>query len=128
MTRSQVLIFTVLGILFWFSAAMVIRLVGDTVFSDGNPYLLPFYLLAIPITGVFIVVTRLVTKVKYAELLKPAVLMTIVATIMDSLALAWYRQLYSESMEVALHGAAWILWGVALGLLMAWLMERFAKA
>jgi hypothetical protein len=50
--------------------------------------------------------------------------MTFTATFLDAIALTWYRQLYSESFEVALYGAAWILWGAGLGLLFSLYLDH----
>ena len=43
---------------------------------------------------------------------------------LDGVALTWFRQLYSESFEVASHGAALILWGAGLGLLFAFYLDQ----
>ena len=68
-------------------------------------------------------ITALLTKLKLYELLRPVVIMTFTATFLDGIALIWFRHLYSDSFEVALHGAAWILWGAGLGLLFAYVLE-----
>ena len=120
MKKSDFFLFVVLGILFWFAAAMIIRYFGATVFSENNPMLILFYVLAIPITFVFLYITLMVTKYTTAAILKPVVIMTFTATFLDAIALSWFRSLYSESFEVALHGAAWILWGAGLGLLLSY--------
>lgn len=124
MKKSDFILFVILGIVFWFSAAMIIRFAGASVFSESNPMLILFYVLAIPLTFVFIFITRLITKFPLSELLRPAVIMTFTATFLDAIALTWFRNLYSESFEVALHGAAWILWGVGLGLLLTYYYEQ----
>jgi hypothetical protein len=129
MNNSKIILFTALGVVFWFTAAMIIRFWGSTVFSENNPMMLLFFVLAIPVTFVFMYVTTLVAKVRFDELLKPVVIMTFTATFLDAIALAWFRSLYSESFEVALHGAAWIFWGVGLGLLFSFYFEgnKFVK-
>ena len=54
--------------------------------------------------------------------------MTFTATTFDAVALIGFRSLYSESFEVALHGAAWILWGAGLGLMLGYYYEAKEKA
>lgn len=123
MNQSKVLLFTALGIVFWFNAAMIIRFCGATVFTAGNPWLLLFFGLAIPLTLLSLLTTKAIARLRLVDLLEPVVIMTLTAALLDGLALAWFRSLYSTSFEVALHGAAWILWGAGLGLLFAYLLS-----
>lgn len=127
MKTVKILFFIGLGAAFWFNAAMIIRLSGTTVFTANNPKLLLFYLIAIPITLLSLYITKLVSKLKYAELLKPVVIMTFTATFLDAIALTCFRELYSPSFEVTSYGAAWILWGVGLGLLFAFYLSNKNK-
>ena len=129
MKTSKISLFVALGAAFWLAAALIIRFCGTTVFTENNPKLILLYLLAIPITFVFLWVTKAISNLSYADLLKPVVVITLTATFLDSIALALFRQLYSQSFEVALHGAALILWGVGLGLLFAFYLDsRSPKA
>ncbi len=123
MKTKQIFLSVVLGVFFWLSAALIVRYVGTLVFTAENPYLILFYLLGIPITGGFLLIIKLIIGISYADMLKPIVVMTITATLLDGVALAWFRPLYSSSFEVALHGAAWILWGAGLGLLAAFVLN-----
>jgi Family of unknown function (DUF5367) len=124
MKKSQLFLFIALGIVFWFTAAMVIRLAGANVFSENNPMLILFFVLVFPLTYIFLLVTKLVTKVPYTKMLLPVVIMTLTAALLDGIALAFFRNLYAQSFEVALHGAAWILWGVGIGLLFAFILNN----
>lgn len=112
-----------LGTFFWLNAALIIRFVGATVFSAGNPKLVLAFIVAIPITILSIYTTRWISGLRLGELLRPIVIMTFTATFLDGIALVWFRQLYADSFEVALHGAAWILWGAGLGLLGAFYLD-----
>lgn len=123
MKNSKLILFVGLGIAFWYQAAMIIKIFGTSVFTKDNPKLILFFFLAIPITIVSMYITALLTKLKLYELLRPVVIMTFTATFLDGIALIWFRHLYSDSFEVALHGAAWILWGAGLGLLFAYVLE-----
>jgi Family of unknown function (DUF5367) len=128
MKKSHLLLFIALGIVFWFTAAMVIRFAGTNVFSEKNPLLILFFVLALPITYIFFLVTKLVTKVPYTSMLLPVVIMTLTAALLDGIALAFFRNLYAQSFEIALHGAAWILWGAGIGLLFAFILNNKSKA
>ena len=123
MNNSKLLLFVALGTAFWYQAAMIIRFFGESVFTQNNPKLILFYFLAIPVTLLSIYLTKLISKLPYSELLKPVVVMTFTATFLDGIALAWFRQLYSNSFEVGLYGAALILWGAGLGLLFAFYLD-----
>ncbi|MEZ4887822.1 MAG: DUF5367 family protein [Chitinophagales bacterium] len=124
MKNSQTPLFVVLGAIFWFAAAMTIRLLGATVFSANNPYLIGMFVLAFPITCLFIFITMKVAKIKSSELLVPAAIMTYSATFLDAIALAWFGELYGETLEIRLYGATWILWGVGIGLLLAHFLSK----
>jgi hypothetical protein len=127
MKNLKLILYVFLGAVFWFNAAMIIRVCGSAVFSENNSYLFLFYFLAIPVTLVSMFLTKVICKLQFSELLRPVVIMTFTATFLDAIALTWFRQLYSQSFEVALHGAAWILWGVGLGLLFSYIFEQRGK-
>jgi hypothetical protein len=57
-------------------------------------------------------------------MLRPVVVMTFTATWLDAIAFTWLHSLYHDSQEIALHGAALILWGAGLGLFFAYLLEQ----
>jgi Family of unknown function (DUF5367) len=124
MKNSKLFLFVALGAAFWYQAAMIINFFGESVFTENNPKLMLFFFIAVPLTIASMYVTALISKLKLYELLKPVVIMTFTATFLDGIALIWFRHLYSDSFEVAMHGAAWILWGVGLGLLFAFILEN----
>ncbi|GAB2603399.1 DUF5367 family protein [Spirosoma areae] len=123
MSKSKLVLLVFLGAVFWFNGALIIRFFGTTVFTESNPKLILFFVLAIPLTLLSMYITTLISKLRFDELLKPVVIMTFTATFLDAIALVWFRQLYSQSVEVALHGAAWILWGAGLGLLFSYYFD-----
>jgi hypothetical protein len=67
-------------------------------------------------------ISQKVGKLQKLEISEAVVIMTITATFLDGAALAWFRQLYAQTFEVALYGAAWILWGVGAGLFLGHFM------
>ena len=122
--KSDVYIFIALGIAFWFSAAMIVRVLGDAVLTENNPYLPVMFAVIVPITLAFMYITRLVSGYQFHELLKPFVVMTATATFFDGVALIYFTELYANSYEVALHGAALILFGAGMGLLFTYYLEE----
>ncbi|TAG58763.1 MAG: hypothetical protein EAZ27_01330 [Cytophagales bacterium] len=123
MKNSKLITSIILGVVFWLNAALIVKFCGESVFSEGNPKMFLFFFLAIPVTLASMFIAKFIMKSSLDELLKPVVVMTITATLLDGIALAWFRQLYSNSFEVALNGSAWILWGAGLGLLFAYILE-----
>ncbi|RUS96618.1 hypothetical protein DSM106972_086410 [Dulcicalothrix desertica PCC 7102] len=119
MKNSLTILFVALGAAFWLIGAMIVRLLGQTVFSENNPYLILMFVLAIPITFGFIFITRKVAKLEQSEILRPVVIITYTATFLDAIAMTWFRNLYSSSFEVSFFGAAFILWGAGNGLFLA---------
>lgn len=124
MKLSKVLLFIILGVVFWLCAALIIRLFGASALNENNPYLILFFILSIPVTLLLFVITKVIAKVKYSELLRPVVIITITATFLDAFALTYFRQLYSQFFEVSHYGSALILWGVGLGLLFSYYFEK----
>jgi hypothetical protein len=127
MKRSKIVLFVALGAAFWYQAALIISFFGERVFSEGNPKLILFFVLAIPLTIGSMYITALISKLPFTRLLKPVVIMTFTATFLDAVALVWFRHLYSDSFEVAMFGSAWILWGVGIGLLVSFIVDVKAK-
>jgi hypothetical protein len=127
MSTAKTLLFSFLGVVFWFIAAMIIHYAGARAFSAGNPILPLVFALAVPLTLLSMYLTTLVGNVHFRQLLEPVVIMTFTAAMLDGVALAWFRPLYSPSFDVALHGASWILWGAGLGLLFAHILHRTQK-
>ncbi|TAE30674.1 MAG: hypothetical protein EAZ91_10110 [Cytophagales bacterium] len=125
MKNSQLLLSVALGVAFWFAAALIVRFGGTAIFTENNSMLIVIYGVAFPVTGAFLFITKLFLNVSYNQLVRPIMVVTLTAALLDAVALSWFRALYSHSFEVALHGAALILWGVGLGLLAAlWLEQR----
>jgi hypothetical protein len=127
MKSSKLILFVVLGIIFWFNAAMIVRLLGENVFTENNPKLFLLFVLAVPLTILSLYIAKAISKCTWVELLRPVVIMTFTATFLDGIALTWFRQLYSQSYGVALHGAGLIFWAAGLGLLFAYYLDSKAR-
>ena len=127
MKKSQQIYCIILGVIFWFVAAMIVRFLGKSVFTENNPFLILMFILAIPITFIFLFITQKVLKINRLEIIRPIVIITLTAAFLDGIALTWFRTLYSDSFEVSSYGAALILWGVGLGLLSAHFQDKKVK-
>lgn len=121
-TTRQMGLFIVLGVVFWFAAAMLVRIGGPNVFTAGSAMLVILYLLALPVSLGFIAITRLTSGVPLRDMLAPVALMTTTALLLDGIAIGFFPQLYGSTTEWVMHGAALIMWGAGVGLVCgAWL-------
>jgi hypothetical protein len=124
MTKSKQLLYIILGVIFWFVAAMIVRIGGEAVFTQNNPLLALLFVIAFPVTWVFFEITKKLGGINNSELLRPIVIITATATCLDAIAMSAFHQLYSQSFEVAFFGSAMILWGVFIGLVGAYYLEQ----
>ena len=127
MNSSKLILYIFLGIIFWFGAALLVRFIGPYTLTDGNPLRFMMFVATVPITVGFLVLAKTAGQVAWNQLLRPVVIMTYTATFLDGIALTWFHQLYANSYETALFGAALILWGAGMGLCMAHLMEQYKE-
>jgi Family of unknown function (DUF5367) len=123
MKNSKLIVCVLLGVVFWFNGAMTVKLLGNYVFTESSPYKFIMFLTLFPTIYVFFLICRKIANIQKSEMLKAVVIMTITASFCDEIAFIQFRQIYSESYEVSHYGAAWILTGVGVGLLIAWLMN-----
>ncbi len=122
MKNSKLLTLIVLGVVFWFVAAMTVKLSGNAVFTEHNFYRILMLVAAFPISYILVLMSIKIAKLNKSEILNAVVIMTITATFLDGIALTWFRQLYAETFEIALYGAAWILFGAGVGLFFGYVM------
>lgn len=123
MKNSKLLIIIVLGVVFWLSGVMSVKLLGSYVFTESSSYKFIMFLLLFPTIYLFIRISRKIAKLNKSEILKAVVIMTITASFCDGIALTWFRQIYAETYEVSHYGAAWIFSGAAVGLLLGFFMN-----
>jgi Family of unknown function (DUF5367) len=123
MKNSKLILLIVLGVVFWFTGVISVNLLGNYVFTESSPYKFVMFILLFPMSYLFILISQKAAKLKKSEILKAVTIMTITACFCDEIALSWFRQIYSENYEVSHYGAAWILSGVGVGLLIAYFMN-----
>jgi len=120
------LTFIGLGVFFWLAFLIVIRLIGSTVFTTGNPLLLVVFILSAPLVWVIIIAVARVTNTPINEMLVPIVIIDFTALLLDGLAVG-FTNFYGPTHDQIAAGAAYLLWGVALTLICAlWFSYREA--
>ena len=60
--------FVILGIIFWFEALLFIRFGGESLFVNGNPWLLLLYVASIPIAWISSEISAIVGKIDREDL------------------------------------------------------------
>lgn len=103
-----------LGSMFWLAAALVVRSGAAAWLESGFRGIM--YVAAVPITFGFFAVTMRLLALPRVQMAHVAALLIVSATVLDALAMNLVPALYAETPEVLHYGAAFILWGVALGL------------
>jgi hypothetical protein len=124
---SQVALFVVLGIVFWFTGMIMSRLLGPIAFTPGNPLAIVAYIFSFPLLFVSIWLASLVSRIAMKDMLEPVVIMTFAAVFLDGIVFGWLPQAYGDETGQVMHGAAWILWSGGAGLLCAWLLSRRSR-
>ena len=120
------LTFMGLGVFFWLAFLIVIRLMGSTVFTTGNPLLLVLFIVSAPAVWMIIIAVARVTNTPTNEMLVPIVIIDFTALLIDGLAVG-FTNLYGPTHDQIAAAAAYLLWGVALTLICAlWLSYRKA--
>jgi Family of unknown function (DUF5367) len=115
-TAFNPILFVVLGIIFWFEALLFIRLAGESLFVNGNPLLLLWFVASIPIAWVLVKISAVVGKVDGEDLLSAVAIMALTALLLDGIALTWFQGWYGLAQSGLVLAAAWLLWGVGVSL------------
>ena len=119
MEKSKQFKYVLFGVLFWFFGAMFVRFTGDFFFTGSMSLKMILLAVTFPMAYSFIKIANPAPN----ETMECTVIMTYAATFLDGLALTFFRQLYHESLEICLFGAAAILFGGAAGLLLGHIMN-----
>lgn len=122
-TRGQAAGLAILGALFWFTAAMVVRFfVPLGALTDWAAFVT--FALVVPVTYAALQFSRAVTGFGVHQYLHAAALMTGTALLLDGIALTWFTRLYGDDVMFVLPGAASILWGAGVALALGFVLER----
>jgi hypothetical protein len=119
------ILFVILGTIFWFEALLSIRFGGETLFVNGNPWLLLMFVASIPVAGFLVKVSAVVGRVEGEKLLSAVAIIVLTATLLDGVALTWFQSWYGLTQAGLLLAAAWLLWGVGVSLSVGYWASRF---
>ena len=119
---GQLATVVVLGLVFWFAAAMAVR-IGSTAGFFGTSASAIAFAVAIPVCWLSVMFIKKVARLGTGQTLPGIAVGTMTATFADGIALTWGRSLYGSDPVMTTLGAAWILWGVGLFLLFAYLSD-----
>jgi hypothetical protein len=123
LTAVQLGLLIGIGAALWFAAALAVRFGGPAGFFGPTASVLAFAL-AIPLCWASVQLTRRIVGLGQGQLLPGIGVGSITATFCDGIALTWGRGLYGTDPDQIVFGAAWILWGVGLFLLFAYLGDQ----
>jgi hypothetical protein len=121
-----VILFVGLGIVFWLVGVLMVRFLGPLMLIPDNPLMIVAYLACFPLLFVTLLISSAVSRLPIQDMLEPMVIMTFSAVFIDGVVMGWLPQVYGDDMEAVARGAAWILWGGAVGLFCAWIFARRA--
>ncbi|MCU0480440.1 MAG: hypothetical protein MUE54_04420 [Anaerolineae bacterium] len=114
-----------LGFFIWFIVLIIMRVLGSSVFSEGNPWLIVFYIGTFPAGILFTYVMRIILNIPMRDMLQPMVILAIIAIMMDGFSFA-FTDFYGVG-EHEIYSAAYLLWAPGVFLLCALLIINRAK-
>ncbi|MEM9955357.1 MAG: hypothetical protein AAF846_27385 [Chloroflexota bacterium] len=117
--------YAIVGFIVWVIVLAIVRFLGTTVFSAGNPLLILFYIVTFPLGIAFVTAFRALFKLPMSEMMHPMVIFAIVALMMDGFSFG-FTKFYGVG-EHELYAAAYLLWAPGVFLLCAWWLVSRAK-
>ena len=126
-SNSKLATWVLIGVVFWFVAAMMVRFMGTVVFDPKSINMVLLFALSFPFGFACVRLIGFILGLRGAAFLPAVVVMTMIATLLDGIAFTW-TSLYGLPAESMVYGAAWILWGVGCILLFALLDSRERKS
>jgi len=125
--RQQLVTVIIMGIVLWFAAATLIRLLAPMGIFEGSARII-LYLLVIPGTWPFMLLIQRLARLAQDQMAIGVSVATAAATLCDGIALAWFSWLYGTTVEHTAGAGAVILWGAGVGLVIAFFMNRAGPA
>lgn len=122
----RVPVFVALGAFFWFLAAMAFRFLGPAVLAPGTAVVPLIFALGVPIAWAFVWAGTTAIGVRGAAVMSAVVIMSATALILDGLALTFFPSLYGLPTASLLLVGAFLMWGVGLILVIAFVQTRRA--
>jgi hypothetical protein len=118
--------YTVFGLMVWGLVWVMMRVLGASVFSEGNPWMIVFYLACFPLGIAFVYIVKAIFKLEMHELVRPMTIFTFVALMMDGFSFG-FTKFYGVGAH-ELYSAAFLLWAPGVFVLCAfWVIGRAPK-
>ncbi len=119
----QIGVFAALGAVIWFAVTLLLRFFVVQEITDG-PWRLALYGLGVP-SGALVMWVFHLAGARKGQMFTAIAIGTMVAVILDGLAIGWARGIYGSDPSRVTDAAGVILWGAGIGMLMAlWLDLR----
>lgn len=122
--RRQFGLSIVIGVVLWFVAAMMLRVLGPLGALDEGWRVVTYLLIVPGVVPVVLAICRLVAAKRHQVVLSVAAAL-LAATLCDGIALSWFPHLYGAGDAQMAASGATLLWGVGIFLAASfWLAER----
>ena len=121
----QLLFFLCFGVGGWLLAALLLRFLGPMGIYDGTARVLT-YALIVPGTVPFVWLAGRLGQARSGQLFPGFTLSTAMATLCDGAALAWFPNLYGNTVPLHAGAGGTILWGAGVGIFLAYAMDQRA--
>lgn len=123
LTTAQAATLAIMGAIFWFVAALVVRWTAATWVGSDGPTALVFALIIVATVPVLFT-GMAVARVGRDKAQISAAIMVGTALLLDGLAMTWGQSLYGTDPVVVLGGAASIMWGAGVAIALGILLEK----
>jgi hypothetical protein len=114
LARWQVVVLIVMGAVFWLVAAVWVRWF-PLAFTDPIRGTIGF-VTTIPIGWLSVLFTRRVAHLSREQLLTGVSVASVVAMLLDAVALRWSPSMYAPTDAIIRFASAWLLWGYGVSL------------
>ena len=125
MDRRQTFIMVTIGAVFWFAAAVVIHIAPWLFQNDA--FTLGLFAATIPLAWAFIRMAIWLARLQPQHVLPATAVTVTTGALLDGAFITCFTGLYGNNPATIMIGAAWLLWGVGLLLLLAYGMSRRAS-
>jgi len=126
LSSQQTVLLIVIGAVLWFLAAIILRLIAPMGALEGSARVIS-YVLVIPGTLPFVVLTRMLVKLLPHQLFTGVAVATMIALLIDGIVIAWFPAVYGGELPQVTNCAAIILWGAGVGMVLAFILNKGAS-
>jgi hypothetical protein len=106
---NDAVLFIGLGVALWVAGVLFIRFAGSPLFDHRNPWFLPLFVAAIPLSWISLKTIAVMGQVSGGALLRAVSLSSFAAVLLDGIALTWFPSLYGLEQTGLLLAVAWLI-------------------